>query len=138
MPSSPEQQVQELQAEYQRRLAEIKDRSPEVESPQEEAEQVFIEHQALSETTEQMIKEQVPQFQASSHEPMHSVDTLSEEAQATVQQWVQIASQDPYKAVQEAEKSQDIALIDAFHGALTSDKYFADLVKRKLVVELAA
>jgi hypothetical protein len=85
-----------------------------------------------------MIKEQVPQFQASSHEVGHSSDGLSDEGRAKVQEWVGIAGQDPYQAVKAAEKSQDISLIDAFHGALTSDKNFAELVKRRLVQQLAA
>ncbi|MEK7645970.1 MAG: hypothetical protein AAB374_02605 [Patescibacteria group bacterium] len=124
MAGTPEQQVQQLKEEYERRLAEIKQQAPETGESQVESEQIPVEHQAISETTEKVIQEQVPEFIASSHEPGHSVGELTPEAQEKVQAWVNIAfTKSLSDGIKAAKYSNDIALIDAFHSALTGSLY---------------
>ena len=138
MEGTPEQQVQQLKEEYERRLAKIKSQTPEFPEPQAEAERILGEHQAVSETAENMIKEQVPEFEASSHESGHSLDELSEEAHTKIQEWVSIAGENPYKSVEAAKGSGDPSLFDPLHGALTSDKNFIAMVKSGKLPQLTA
>lgn len=130
MEGTPEQQVQQLKEEYERKLAEIKSQTPEFPEPQAEAERILGEHQAVSETAESMIKEQIPEFKASSHEPGHGSEDITPEDQNKIQKWVNIAVEDPYASVKMAKDSDSISLIDPFHGALTSDRIFSEMVKR--------
>jgi len=140
MEGTPEQQVQQLKEEYERRLAEIKSQTPEPpESKREtqtEADRILGEHQAVSETTEGMIREQVPEFKASSHEPGHSVYELPEEVRVKVQEWVNLALVNPLAGVKAAKDSGDPFLFDALHGALTSNQVFTEMVKRGKLPEL--
>lgn len=132
MEGTPEQQVQQLKEEYERKVAEIQSGSvetrPEAPSP---------EHQAVSEVTEGMIQRQVPDFKATSHEPGHSNDQLAEDARAKVQEWVNMAwTQGPAASVKAAQESQDMALIDAFHGALTSEALYHQMIKEGKLPEV--
>lgn len=141
MEISKEQQIQNLNEEYKRKLEEIQREAtdnPSAESgvilPPEthETEPVPLEHQAISQTTEGMIKQEIPEFQASSHTPGPKNENLSEENKAKVEEWVNIARTDPFAAVKAAKdflnESGDMSLIDAFHGMLTSDEEYRELI----------
>lgn len=141
MAETSEQQIQKLQEEYQRKLNAIQEgipEAPEDKPDNAEKDRILAEHQALSEATEGMIQAEVPGFEASSHEPEHTVSELPEEKQAQVRGWVSVAHSNLSKAIQSAKDSGDIGLIDAFHGALTADKTFADMVKNGALKQLAA
>jgi hypothetical protein len=141
MAGTPEQQVQKLNEEYQRRLAEIKaqtPKNPEAGEPQAEADHILAEHRAVSETAEKMIQAEVPEFKVSSHDAGRSAGELSEENRQKVQSWVNAAVDNPAQAVQMAKASGDIALIDVFHDVLTSDQAFLEMVKRGKIRQLAA
>ena len=138
MEVTPAEQAQQLKEEYERRLTEIKSQTPESPEPQAETERILGEHQAVSETAESMIKEQIPEFKASSHEPGHGSEDITPEAQAKVQEWVSMSVENPYQGVKMAKDSNDISLIDLFHGALTSDKFFPEMVKRGKLLQLTA
>lgn len=131
MEGTPEQQVQQLKEEYERKVAEIQSGSvearPEAPSP---------EHQAVSEVTEGMIQQQNPDFKASSHEPGHSVEGLGAEAQAQVQEYVQMSLKDPYAGIKAADSTKDAALLDALHGALTSDPNYHQMIKEGKLPEV--
>ncbi len=122
---SPEQQAQQFKEEYERKIAGIQQAAESGESSPE----IAPEHQAVSEVTEGIIQQQVPEFKASSHAPGRSADQLPDDMRTRIQEWINITVQDPYKGVKAASDSQDIALIDAFHGALTSDEIFPEIVK---------
>jgi len=137
MEGTPEQQVQQLKEEYERRLAEIKSHAPEVGESQIESENIPAEHQAVSETTEKMIQEHEPEFKASSHQPGRGIDeSISPEAQAKVQEWVNLSLANPSAGVKAAKDSRDIGLIDIYHGALTSNAIYQEMVKRGKLQEL--
>jgi hypothetical protein len=137
-----EQQIQQLNEEYKRRLEEIQHHAAENPSAEQgtaslpeihENEPVPLEHQAISQTTEEMIQKEIPEFQASSHTPGPKDENLSEEAKAKVEEWVAIARTDPFAAIKAAKdfvnNSGDISLIDAFHGRLTSDEQYKELIQ---------
>lgn len=138
MIGTPEQQVQQLKEEYDRRLAEIKGQTPEVGESQVESEQIPAEHQAVSETTEKVIQEQVPEFKASSHQPGRSSGHvgIAPEAQAKIQEWINLSLVNPSAGVKAAKDSGDIGLIDVYHGALTSNEIYQEMVKRGKLPEL--
>lgn len=137
MEGTPEQQVQQLKEEYERKLAEINARSSEVSENNTESQPSSVEHQALSETTEKIIQEQVPEFKASSHEPGRGIDDeIAPEAQAKVQEWINLSLANPSAGVKTAKESGDIGLIDIYHGALTSDAIYQEMVKRGKLQEL--
>jgi len=138
MEGSPEEQVKQLNEEYTRKLAEIQAQTPEAVEPQAEADRILGEHQAVSETTEDMIKKQIPDFKASSHERGHSVDGLSEENHTKVQELVNVGIQNPYKSIEMAKNLKDDSLVDALHGALSSNAIFAEMVKRGVLPQLGA
>lgn len=104
---------------------------------QPEGEKILQDHEEVSKTTEAMIQAQVPDFKASSHEREHTITDLPEDKQVQIQQWVAIARTDPMKGIEAAKNSKDMALLDAFHGALTADKTFADMVKGGALKQLA-
>jgi hypothetical protein len=136
MEGTPAEQAQQLKEEYERRLSEINSQPLEAGTSNPEAEQIPAEHQAVSETTENLIKEHVPDFQASSHQPGHKDGEISPEVREKVQEWVNAALVNPLAGVKMARESQDMALIDIFHQALTSDVMYQEMVKRGKITEL--
>lgn len=111
--SSPEQQLQQLEREYQRRRSEIEQAAP---SPEQAPETT---HETASRVTEEAIQQQVPAFQASSHTAAVS-DELSEEEKTTVQGWVNLVfTKSLSEGIKTAQAAGDPALLDAFHAALT-------------------
>ncbi len=132
MEGTPEQQVQQLKKEYERRVAEIQKAT----ETGERSSEIAPEHQAVSEVTENMIQEQDPGFKASSHEPGRTADELPEEAQAKVRSWVSLALNDPSAGVKAAKDSGDPSLFDPLHKALTSNEVFQEMVKRGKLPEL--
>lgn len=138
MEGTPEQQAQQLKAEYEEKLKETKSKISETPEPQAEAERILGEHQAVSETTENMIKEQVPEFEASSHEAGHSLDEISPEDYKKIQGWVEMAAENPYKSIEAAKDSNNPSLFDPLHGALTSNKNFTEMVKSGKLPQLVA
>lgn len=134
---TPEQQAEQLKKEYEDKLAEIKGRSLETGESQTETEPIPAEHQAVSETTEKIIQEQVPEFKASSHAPGRGVDEeIAPEAQAKVQEWINMSLSNPSEGVKAARDSGDIGLIDIYHGALTNNQIYQEMVKRGKLPEL--
>jgi len=138
MEGTPEQQAQQLKEEYERKLAEINTRLPEVSENNTESQPSPAEHQAVSETTEKMIQEQVPEFKASSHEPGRASENveIAPEAQAKVQEWINLSLANPSAGVKAAKDSGDIGLIDVYHGVLTSNAIYQEMVKRGKLQEL--
>ncbi len=135
MEGTPAEQAQQLKAEYERKLAEINTGSSELSENNSESAPVSPEHQAVSEVTEEAIKEQVPGFTASSHAPLPA-DGIPVEAQAKVQEWINATLSNPATGISMAKKSDDIGLIDIFHKALTSDAMYQALVQRGEIQEL--
>jgi hypothetical protein len=136
MEGTPAEQAQRLREEYERKLSEINQRPFESATPSPELEQVPAEHQAVSETTESLIQEHVPEFKASSHQPGNHEGELAPEVRAKVQEWVNVALSDPSAGVKMAKDSQDMSLIDVFHQTLTSDVMYQEMVKRGKLPEL--
>lgn len=136
MEGTPEQQAQQLREEYERKLAEINARSSEVSENNTESQPSPAEHQAVSETTEKIIQEQVPEFKASSHEPRHDSNDIDPEAQAKIQEWINLSLANPSAGVKAAKDSRDAGLIDVYHRALTSNVIYQEMVKRGKLQEL--
>ncbi|MBP9822136.1 MAG: hypothetical protein KBC81_01675 [Candidatus Pacebacteria bacterium] len=134
MEGTPAEQAQQLKAEYEKKLAEINAPSLEVSENSSETTD-SLEHQAISETTEQMIKEHVPDFKASSHS-QHDSNDIAPENQAKVQEWVNVAITNPVAGVKMARNSNDIGLIDIFHKVLTSNEMYKAIVQRGEIPEL--
>src|SRR5258708_9008118 len=134
MEGTKEQQVQQLQEEYQRKLAEIQ-KAAESSPVSPEAAPATPEHQAVSKVTEKAIQEHNPEFQASSHEPGHTSNPAPEAA-AQIEAWVQAALQDPYQTIKAAADTKDNALIDELHGALTGNEKWQQLVKEGKIPQL--
>lgn len=149
MEMTKEQQIQQLNEEYKKQLEQIQrgatdnpsaEQAPGEHQETHESEPVPLEHQAISHTSEKMIQEQIPNFQASSHTPGSKMDDLPEDAQTKVNEWVKMAGADPYGSVKTVKdyfvKTGDMALVDAYHGAVTSDSKFQELVKTGQLKEL--
>ncbi|KKU89654.1 MAG: hypothetical protein UY20_C0007G0010 [Candidatus Yanofskybacteria bacterium GW2011_GWA1_48_10] len=136
--SSPDEQVRKLNEEYQRRLAEIKQEAAEGgHDLPEPALPDAHEHRAVSETAENLIQLEVPDFTASSHEPGHSNEFLSEEQRAMVDNWVAAAAQKgPFSVIKSVKDANNPALTDEFHAALSSDKTFREMVQSGKLPEL--
>ncbi len=125
---SPEQQLQQLESDYQKRREAIQNGGTETET----------EHETVSRVAEDQIKQHAPSFQASSHAPTTSSGVLTDEDHAKVQQWVSdsfASSKGVWKAIKEAAGSGDMALLDAFHAALSGELY-EQLVARKQIKEV--
>lgn len=122
MEGTPEEQLKQIEQEYQRKRADIEQQ---MKMGNESAEQAPAptEHETLSKVVEGAIQQHIPEFQASSHAPV-SEDSLPPESQEKVQNWVNITfSKSLSDGIRAAKDSNDIALIDAFHGALTGGLY---------------
>ena len=111
---SPEQQLKQLEEDYTRRRVEIQKQAG------ESTEVMPSEHETLSHAVEETIQQHAPNFQASSHAAQSTDDTLPPEDQAKIQQWINDAfARGIDSAIKEARDSGDMALLDAFHKALT-------------------
>ena len=127
MPESSEQQLRQLQEEYERRRAEINRQAGERHEP------MPSERETMSRVVEDTIQEHVPTFQASSHAAPSDDDALSLEEKETVQGWVTIAFTGSISsAIKAAKASNDPALLDAFHAALTGELHDQLVVQKKL------
>jgi len=134
MTETPTEQLRQIEEEYERKRAEI-ERGISGQSG-ESAEQAPTpsEHETLSEVVEGEIQKHIPEFKASSHQSKSS-DSLPPEAQEQVQGWVAITfSQGINEGVKAAKVSDDIALVDAFHNALTGNLYQALVEQGKITV----
>ncbi len=122
---TPEQQLQHLDQQYQER----RQTAPEHESEQE----------TMSRVVEQQIQQHEPTFSASSHEPRSS-EALPMDEQARVQELVTQsfppAGKGVWSAIKAAKESGDMALLDAFHGALAGELY-KHLVESKQIKEVS-
>ena len=125
---SPQQQLQQLEKEYQQRRTALE------EQASEKQDSVVSGHEAMSHVVENQIQQQMPNFQASTHAPRTvSDDTLPPEAMEKIQNWINVSfSQGVWQAIKEAKQSGDMALIDAFHGALTGQLYDSLIERKKL------
>lgn len=120
---SPEQQLRQVEQDYQKR----RQAALETES----------EHESMSRVAEEKIQQHEPSFQASSHLPMTTTDALPADGQAKVQQWVSEAfTKGVWHSIKTAKDSGDMALLDAFHAALTGELY-DQLVARKQLKQVA-
>lgn len=130
---SPAEQLQKVEEEYRAKREAIEQQ---METPGESAEQAPAptEHETLSQVVEGKIQEHVPAFQASSHTTVTD-DSLPPEVQATVQAWVALAFEKGLaEGIKAAKDSNDPALIDAFHSALTGGLYKMLVEQKKLEV----
>src|SRR6185369_14650945 len=121
MELSKEQQVANLKEKYDRELQAIQQEAP--ASPEIAPAPDTQEHQAVSRVTEGMIQEQVPGFKASSHAPVST--EISPEVQEMV---TNSLMKGPYESIQAIQKSNDLALADELHQALTSNENWHMLV----------
>lgn len=122
MEGSSAEQLQQVEQEYQQKRAEIEKQMKERGESGEQA-PVPSEHETLSQVVEGAIQQHVPTFQASSNTTTAD-DSLPPEAQEKVQIWVNLAfSRSLSDGIKAAKESDDIALIDAFHSALTGGLY---------------
>ncbi len=122
MEGTPAEQLQQVEREYQRKRAEIEQQ---MKGQGETAEQAPAptEQETLSQVVEGAIQQHVPAFQASSHTTTTD-DSLPPDAQTKVQAWVSLAfAKSLADGIKAARDSNDIALIDAFHSALTGSLY---------------
>ncbi|HWA64265.1 MAG TPA: hypothetical protein VG866_00165 [Candidatus Paceibacterota bacterium] len=101
---SPQEQIQRVEQEYQQ------DAAP--------------SHESMSRVIENRIQEQIPEFKAATHAPRTMEESLPPEAAETVQSWINtVFTHGLAEAVKAAKNSGDMALIDAFHGALSGQLY---------------
>lgn len=129
MELSKEQQVQQLKEEYTRKIEEVQNQdssaTPEVQ-----------EHKAVSQVTEGLIQEQVPHFQASSHEPGRP-SAASPEIQDKAQEMINmIWSKGPYESIKAVQEANDPALTDEYHRAVTGKEIWHALVKEGKIPEV--
>jgi hypothetical protein len=122
---TPEQQLQHLNQQYEER----RQTAPEHES----------EKETMSRMLEQQIQQHEPTFSASSHEP-RPADTLSGDEQSRVQELVTESfppsGKGVWAAIKAAKATGDMALLDAFHGALSGELY-NHLVESKQIKEVS-
>ena len=113
---TPEQQLQQIEQDYQKRR----------EAPAESE----SEYESMSRVAEDQIKQHEPSFQASSHEP---VPTPTTETPSEVQQLVTEAfSRGIWQSIKSAHDSGDMALLDSFHAALSGELYDQLIANKKL------
>ena len=102
---------EQIQNQYETRREEVK------KLPTEQQESP---HETMSHIVESNIQQQVPTFQASTHVAQNTDASLPPEEQAKVQSWVnEVFSKSLEAGIKAAADSGDMALIDAFHAALT-------------------
>ena len=129
MEGSPAEQLQQVEQEYRQKRAELEQQMKEGGEAGEQA-PVPTEHETLSQVVEGAIQQHLPAFQASSHTTTTD-DSLPPDAQDKVQAWVNLAfTKSLTDGIKAARDSNDIALIDAFHSALTGHLY-QTLVEQK-------
>ncbi len=126
---SKEQQVQQLQEEYTRRIEEIQQASPEL--PQEQQ-----ENKAVSQVTEGAIQEHLPEFQVASHEPAQP-STVGPDLQTKAQELVNIIwTKSLADSVKSLKDANDPALTDEYHRTLTSNEFWQAMVKEGKIPQL--
>ncbi len=112
--------------------------TPVPESSQQtvEAEPAPVEsYESVSRSTEAEIKEQAPDFMASSHIPGHTNEFLSLREKSIVQGWVGVAFEKGRAvAIKQAKDYNNPALLDEFHAALTGELYQQMIDQGKLEV----
>ena len=127
MTESPEQQLRQLEEKYRQERAQIQQQIG------ERKEEMPSEHETMSRIVEEAIQQHVPTFQALSHSPVSATDDLSPEEEAKVQTWVtMVFTKSLTKGIKAAKASDDPALIDAFHAALTGELYGQLVAGKKL------
>ena len=131
---TPAEQAQQLKAEYEKKLAEINARSLETSENNPESEPISPEHQAVSEVTEDKIKEERPDFNASSHAP-HDSNDIPPESQAKIQDCLNTLLVNPSAGIKKARDLSDSDL-DNFHKVASSNPFYQELVKRGKILEL--
>ncbi|OGM97480.1 MAG: hypothetical protein A2735_01980 [Candidatus Yanofskybacteria bacterium RIFCSPHIGHO2_01_FULL_41_21] len=131
MEGTSAEQLQQVEQEYQQKRAEIEQQMKERGELGAEAPSP-TEHETMSQVIEGAIQQHVPEFKASSHTTTTD-DSLPPDAQEKIQGWVNIAfTKSLAEGIKTAKDSNDIALIDAFHSALTGNLYQM-LVEQKRV-----
>ena len=131
---TPAEQAQKLKEEYEKKLAEINARSLENPENNSESEPIPSEHEAISRVTEDKIKEEVPNFVASSHTP-HDSNDIPPESQAKIQDCLNILLVNPSAGIKKARGLNDSDL-DNFHKVASSDPFYQEMVKRGKILEL--
>ena len=131
MEGTPTEQLQRIEQEYQQKRAELEQQMKE-QGESVEGAPTPTEHETMSEVVEGAIQQHVPTFQASGNTTT-SDDTLPPDAQEKVQAWVNLAfTKSLSDGIKAAKDSNDIALIDAFHNALTGNLYSMLVEGKKL------
>lgn len=116
---TPEQQLQEVQKQYEQRRESSSETEP--------------EHETMSHVVQDQIQQHEPAFQAQTHAPRSVSGSLNDEDQAKIQQWVNDAfSKSLWQAIKDAKNSGDMALLDAFHAALSGELYDQLVASKKL------
>ena len=129
--STPTEQLQQVEREYQQKRAELEQKMKE-QGESVEGEPAPTEHETMSQVVEGAIQQHVPAFQASANTTTTD-DTLPPEAREKVQAWVNLAfTKSLSEGIKAAKDSNDIALIDAFHSALTGELYKTLVESKKL------
>lgn len=124
---TPQQQLQKLEQEYSERKAALEQQATETQ------ESMIAGHETMSRVLEGHIQQQVPNFQASSHAPRTVLDSLPPEETAKIQDWINTSfTQGVWQGINQAKKSGDMALIDAFHAALSGQLYDTLIERKKL------
>lgn len=133
MEGSSAEQLQQVEQEYQQKRAAIEKQMRE-QGESAEAAPVPTEHETMSQVVEGAIKQHVPAFQASSHTTTTD-DSLPPDVQEKIQTWVNISfTKGLAEGIKAAKDSNDIALIDAFHSALTGSLYQMLVEQKRMAV----
>ncbi|OGN17395.1 MAG: hypothetical protein A3C88_00685 [Candidatus Yanofskybacteria bacterium RIFCSPHIGHO2_02_FULL_50_12] len=122
---TPEQQLQQLEQEYQRRRQELSQKIGEQEQ--------VPEKETMSQVVEESIQQHAPSFQASSHAAPTDSAALSPEEEKQVQEWVNLVFSSGLSAgIKAAQAANDPALLDAFHATLTGELHEQLVAQKKL------
>jgi len=109
---TPEQQLQQIEHEHQIR--------------REAAAESESEYESMSRVVEDKIQEHAPDFQASSHMPRTMTEAMPADEQSKLQELVTESfppGKGVWAAIKDAANSNDTALLDAFHAALSGQLY---------------
>ncbi len=123
---TPEQQIQQIDQQYQEQHA----AAPETEPG----------HETMSRVVEGVIQQQDPSFKAPSHDTQAMPESMPTDEQSTVQRLVTESfppvGKGVWAAIKEARQSDDPAVLDAFHAALSGELY-DQLVASKQIKQVA-
>ena len=134
MEGTPSEQLQKIEQEYRQKRAELEQQMKESAESAESA-PAPSEHETMSQVVEGAIREQLPEFEAT-HPVGHVNEGLSPEARGKIQEWVNVAfTKGPAASIRMAKNSNDPALIDEYHAALTGDLYRM-LIEQKKIPEV--